>query len=456
MRVLLYRQHVCQDGVASWTMTLAAQLRRLGVECAFWFPKVFYKPVADFERLGPVYTAPPHQADAVLRTGPYDVVQVVNSDPTAALLGLLRPLPRMVVTSHGDLADGWHGGNCFAYTAVSEDMAALNQPLTDLEVEVVPNGVDCERFTPPDGVEAGAPVVAWVGRSTDARKDFPRFTRVAARLAQKGVRLWVADAHGASWQDLAGQDCCRVAFERWRRVPAADMPQFYRELAANRGALLMTSRHEGWGLAATEAAACGVPTLGPDVVGLRRAILPGVTGAFYPVAASDDEVADRVWDLLQAGGRESGTAAACAAAARRAFSAEAMARRYLEIYARPRQRRCERPAGAAAGPVPAGLLARLRTHRWHRAAFLSEAAGALARAGQGGLAWRAVRRSVATAPRSAAHPARTLQLLTTTAVLLGRLVRPGLHPGFEGERAEQGPVGENAEVARPRAGGLVP
>src|SRR5207302_4750443 len=132
-----------------WMLTLATQLTRLGVECGFWFPKVFYRPLADFARLGPVHTARPEEAAEVLRQGRYDIVHVENYDRTAELLGLLRPMPRTVATSHGDLSGAWGRRNCFAYTAVSPDMAALNQPLTDLEVETVPNGVDCEQFTPP-------------------------------------------------------------------------------------------------------------------------------------------------------------------------------------------------------------------------------------------------------------------------------------------------------------------
>src|SRR5207248_3694108 len=98
--------------------------------------------------------------------------------------------------------------------------------------------------------------------------------------------------------------------------PAGGMPEFYRQLAVQRGALVLTSRHEGWGLAATEAAASGVPTAGPDVVGLRRAIIPGVTGALFPADASDDEVAECAWELLQANRRTAGLAADCVAAAR--------------------------------------------------------------------------------------------------------------------------------------------
>jgi len=259
----------------------------------------------------------------------------------------------------------------------------------------------------------------------------------------------VADAHGASWDKLSGRDVRRVAFERWERIPAADMPEFYRELAANQGALLMTSRHEGWGLAATEAAASGVPTAGPDVVGLRRAIIPWVTGALFPADASDDEVADCVWELLQANRRTSGLAADCVSAARHRFSARAMAERYLEIYDRPRQQLAAAAAQSGDGASPGldGLLARLRSHRWHRAAFLSEAARSLARAGQPGLAFRAMRRSIAVAPRSAVHPARAVHLLATTAVLVGRSLGPR-------RPDEAGP--EPAQVRQPDTGGLVP
>ncbi len=427
MKVLLYRLHVCQDGIASWMVTLARELRGLGVECGFWFPKVFYRPLEDFERLGPVHTAPIHKAAEVVRSGGYDLVHVVNFDHTAELLGLVRPRLRVVVTSHGDLSDAWSRRNCFAYTAVSADMTALNQPLTDLEVETVPNGVDGQRFRPPARVENGPPLVAWVGRSTDERKDFPRFTRIAARLAARGVRLWVADAHGASWKDFSSSECCPVPFERWERIPAAAMPEFYRDLAARSGALLMTSRHEGWPVAALEAGASGVPTIGPDVFGLRQAIIPEQTGMLYGADAADESVAECVWDWLQRGGHGAEFAACCAAAVRQRFSAETMARRYVEIYARPEQRLCDHPALPAdrAATGFASLWERLRTHRWHRAAFLCEAARCLARDGQHRLAGRALRRSIRVAPRSAANPRRALHLLTTMGLLLRGLSSGG-------------------------------
>src|SRR5262249_21634421 len=223
----------------------------------------------------------------------YDLVHVVNQDALAELLSLLRPAPKIVATAHGELSEAWTSRNCTAYTAVSRGLATLNQPLTDLEVEVIPNGTDCERFTPAGTMKPGRPIIGWVGRARDVQqKDFPRFTRIAALLKKRGIRLWVADGNAASWADLEGHDCDPIVFERCERVAHEAMPQFYREIAASGGLILLTSRYEGWGLVASEAAAAGATTLAPDVVGLREAILPGETGMLYPVNASDEQVAE--------------------------------------------------------------------------------------------------------------------------------------------------------------------
>jgi hypothetical protein len=263
--------------------------------------------------------------------------------------------------------------------------------------------------------------VAWVGRSLDPRKDFARFSRVAAKLTGAGVRAWVADAHGASWQKFAADECVRFPVERWEQVPIELMPQFYRDVAAQGGVLLMTSRHEGWGLAAVEAAASGVPTIAPDVVGLRRAIVPGVTGELYALDASDQIVADRVDSWLRRD-IDGWSPERCAAAARQSFSAETMARTYLDIYRRRQPQMLvqhSEPSNAQDGP-PAGLAGRLAEFRWHRAAFLADLARTWANARQRRPAWRALRRCIAAAPRSAFHPRRATRLLTTMVLIVGK------------------------------------
>src|SRR6266516_3909354 len=74
---------------------------------------------------------------------------------------------------------------CTAYTAVSRGLADANQPLTDVEIEIVRNAVDCARFTPPKTSGGGRPIIAWAGRTSDPQKDFARFTRIAAALTEE-------------------------------------------------------------------------------------------------------------------------------------------------------------------------------------------------------------------------------------------------------------------------------
>src|SRR3569833_1291407 len=55
----------------------------------------------------------------------------------------------LVLTRHSwNAPPGWHSGLCDALVAVSPSSAELFQPLTDLGVECIPNGIDVEFFQP--------------------------------------------------------------------------------------------------------------------------------------------------------------------------------------------------------------------------------------------------------------------------------------------------------------------
>jgi glycosyltransferase involved in cell wall biosynthesis len=288
----------------------------------------------------------------------------------------------VIVTARGALSDVWHRGNCFAYTAISRGMAELNQALTELEIEVVHNAIDVEAYAPPAEHSAGAPIVAFVGRTTAVEKDFPRFTRIARRLIERGARVWIADPHAGRWEQFDGLPVERIAAERWEAIPHEQMAELYRAVAASNGVVLMTSRSEGFGNVAPEAAACGARVAAPDVMGLREAIIDGETGMLYPASATDDAVADRIQRWLEA----PHDMARCADAARRAFTAEAMVDRYTEIYERREQRlRGDAERVAPVHESDAAGMSVLRAHlgrqrRW-RATVARQAAAELARAG---------------------------------------------------------------------------
>ena len=76
---------------------------------------------------------------------------------------------------------------------------------------------------------------------------------------------------------------------------------------------LSTSQGEGWGLSVVEAAALGVPTVAPDVDGLRDAVRDGVTGWLVRDGDDQADVADRALKELSDPVRRAEVAAACRA-----------------------------------------------------------------------------------------------------------------------------------------------
>jgi glycosyltransferase involved in cell wall biosynthesis len=381
MRVLLFRMLCDTGGVSSSMLLLGRHLEHRGVDVEYWFCQPSAR-LQEFQATGRATLGTIPQLAKRLERGDYDVVHMTASDPAALVVSRIASAhARVVVTSRGALSDVWDRGNCFAYTAISDGMAAVNQPFTELEIEVVRNAIDTQAFSPPPARVDGAPIVAFVGRTTAVEKDFPRFTRIARRLVDRGARVWIADPHEASWEKFEGLAVERIPTERWERVPHASIAELYRAVAASNGVVLMTSRTEGFGNVAPEAAACGVRVAAPDVMGLRDAILDGETGMLYPASASDDEVADRVWRWLS----EPHDMARCAEVARETFSPAGMVDRYLAIYRRRAQQlrhtSGETPACEADGAAMRVLLEHLSKQRRWRAKVARHAAGELARSG---------------------------------------------------------------------------
>src|SRR5262245_30072337 len=159
-------------------------------------------------------------------------------------------------------------------------------------VTAVPNGVE-EYFTP-GGQRAEAPLVLAVGRFAPVKRF--HLALEAARAARQAVpdlqmRLvgdgplagelhrWVADHDASEWVDFAGY------VERRR------LPDEYRRAWV----VLSASLAEGWGLALTEAAACGTPAVATDIRGHRSSVLDGETG----LLAAPERLGDRLATVLR-------------------------------------------------------------------------------------------------------------------------------------------------------------
>jgi glycosyltransferase involved in cell wall biosynthesis len=190
---------------------------------------------------------------------------------------------------------------------------------------VVHPGVDLQPE--PDRAEIG-PVVGTAGRLAPVKR-LDLLLSAAAKLRPEfpGMRVLIA-GDGASRseleslvRDLSLRDT--VEFVGWRR----DLAGFHREL----GVFCIPSEHEGFGLAALEAMASGLPVIASRVEGLSELIEDGSSG--YLVAAGDaDSLADRLARVL--GDRE--LRARMGAAARdtveERFTTDHMVRRIDAVY----------------------------------------------------------------------------------------------------------------------------
>ena len=384
------------------------EFERRGVANEFWFcePSVRWP---EFQATGRATLAPLEQLARRLSKGDVDVIQMPASDPAALLVARFAGRARIVVTGHGALADVWSMRNCFGYTAISKGTAERCQPYTDIEIVVVQNAIDPERFQPPSARAGGPPIIAFAGRTDAIEKDFPRFTRIAKRLVARGARVWVADPRANSWEKFEGRPIERIPVERWTHVLSADMPAFYREVAASGGVVVMTSVTEGFGNVAPEASACGARVAAPDRAGFRDSVIADVTGILFRAEASDDEVADRLRAYLAA----PHDMHAVAAATHAAFSPSRMSEGYLAAYERgPRPA----PRRDATPPVDVGtavLLAHLREQRTWRARLARRDAVGLARAGLRSHALYALWLAATTEPREFAKRIAWQQLVAT-------------------------------------------
>jgi len=152
-------------------------------------------------------------------------------------------------------------------------------------VDILPNGVNLERFRPGlrrlERFDDETPNILFVGRH-DPRKGLPELMAACQGLAQDAVpfRLVIvgdgplrgrieAMSHGA----LEG----RVHFEG--RVSNEKLPRYY----ASADVFCSPARGgESFGIVLLEAMACGVPIVATDLQGYRTVLTPGMEGLLVP------------------------------------------------------------------------------------------------------------------------------------------------------------------------------
>jgi glycosyltransferase involved in cell wall biosynthesis len=137
-------------------------------------------------------------------------------------------------------------------------------------LRMVANGVDTELFRPDPARPRDPDEILCVGRASDPNKGVRTLVEALA-LLPRSVRLALVDDDAAEnpARRLAAELGCADRLRLVGRVPTAELLALYQRAAL----VVVPSRHEGFGLPAAEAMACGTP-----VVATAAGSLPEVIG----------------------------------------------------------------------------------------------------------------------------------------------------------------------------------
>ncbi len=232
-----------------------------------------------------------------LRDRSYDLV-MVNASAGALKAVIEAGIPRFLVL-HGLTAEISKRGGDFTGTPVVcvsdtlrkfvEGRGGLDKLsgkfTTDILV-TIDNGLPIDEYGQAEvdkvasrlnlGIPEGAPLIGWVGRLGKNKLG------VLHEVIQVSPSDWHWLIVGNGWVDkeseeFAGQLKVRETEGRvhWlRTVPPESMPLAYKLMDC----YCTTSIGEGFGYTIAEAAACAIPAVGSDVIGVRSTIIDGVTG----------------------------------------------------------------------------------------------------------------------------------------------------------------------------------
>lgn len=190
----------------------------------------------------------------------------------------------------------------------------------------VANGLDTGIFCPDAATPRAQDELLCVGRASDPNKGVHTLLRALALLPQR-VTLTLVDSPRSEAQRWAAELGCSGRLRLAGHVPQDELVRLYRRAAL----VVVPSRHEGFGLPAAEAMACGAP-----VVATRAGALPELlrVGGGGVLAQRDcpESLARQIAALLEAPGRRAELGARGRAGIARAYGWPRIAARTAAEY----------------------------------------------------------------------------------------------------------------------------
>lgn len=285
-------------------------------------------PVIQLDRRDPAFRERLHAALIEQRV---DVLHAQGHISAALAAGAIGKLP-MLATMHVALGSGWRWlipivrglRAARRLTAVSEDLARRYERLALRRIEIIPTGVDLQRFAPSARLpDPDAPFTVGVAARLHPVKRLDDAVAAIRILKVRGLRCRLV---------VAGEGACRQQIEALAlgldvelRGAVLDMPAFLRDLDA----FLLPSDHEGTPAALLEAMSVGLPCIATRVGGVPA--LMGHAGVLVPrrdPAAIADAIA-----LLLGNARLRSQIGSAAAQRARSHAREHQARAYADLYA---------------------------------------------------------------------------------------------------------------------------
>lgn len=190
---------------------------------------------------------------------------------------------------------------------VSDACTRSLEPSFPGDYEVIPNGVDCERFrplAPGENAPEGPPRILFVGR-LEPRNALGDLLKAAAELARDGREFTIQVAGDGPTRGVNERLAERLGIAsrvEWFGAIHDDLPRRYREATVFAAPCTLAS----FGVILIEALASGTPIVCADNVGFREVLRDGAPGSFVPMrdhhamaqalaTVLDDAAMRRVW-----------------------------------------------------------------------------------------------------------------------------------------------------------------
>lgn len=148
-------------------------------------------------------------------------------------------------------------------------------------IDVVPNGIDLDRFTPDPSAKSAAPQLVFMGRLKEYKR-VDLVIRAVALLRDRGLDVQLQIGGAGSREGPLRSLADRLGVADRVRLLGFVTEEEKVELLRRSWIHVLTSSKEGWGISNVEAAACGTPTVASDAPGLRESVRDGETGLLVP------------------------------------------------------------------------------------------------------------------------------------------------------------------------------